>query len=757
MEITDKNGNQTAARLPHVVYASRRCLMTRTGEAILKAQQEGAHPIRYSTIRCGLNPKRKGEQTDRLRHAALQAVFQSVASRIGIYKHVVTLVANRLVIDDPSIASCGWKTFYDRTWSAVDAVASKKETSNDLHRAVASILAENKEHLPEKVLFDLRQQETCQLEMHTVEHIQTFPERLAHAMCVRVAEATPQLKWKAVDLLGKRAAAYALCCPTQLGAEDAALRKCGEGSDAAFAAACTERARLGDLVSVARSGKPFVQQFNNKTLHLLLPHLMRLSAWSEEWLDAHFAARREGESTATDDDDPVGDVRRWARSRLPKPCTALPIAKLKAAMVLYCCTEVETLLQNLRRKAACKKRARNDNAQPRNEWPAMVDKADFASAIFNTESFKGRRGTAVLEHGALAPKWRIASFRTDGVALSVTFVSGHAPEAFNASALMKRGYHIAEPDAKVDASTSRGLFFVGERRCDLLPTAMPVRATVVDPGFCKPVHVASVRTDSPDALADAEHWHITEEEWMRDSGRKRAQESERKRREGTSYGEAIKKIAAAGRRKSATSAFTEYVEEMLATLTIRGTELRSVARSAARWQQKRCLARFIGRLCDRLFDRSSTRPNKNETPPDAATREEQRRRLMELRQTRQQTPTVVFFGDATYGPTMRGHNAIPKKGILRELCHRGLTFLLDEYRTSKMCPCGHDELKTKALRLRAHKSNGAACPLLTRLGDKSCDRDALASLNMVSCALCALSGRRRPEHLCRTRCLRCSE
>ena len=45
-------------------------------------------------------------------------------------------------------------------------------------------------------------------------------------------------------------------------------------------------------------------------------------------------------------------------------------------------------------------------------------------------------------------------------------------------------------------------------------------------------------------------------------------------------------------------------------------------------------------------------------------------------------------------------------------------------------------------RLRAHKSDGAVCPLLTRLDARSCDRDAFASLNMVSCALCALGGGR---------------
>ena len=34
------------------------------------------------------------------------------------------------------------------------------------------------------------------------------------------------------------------------------------------------------------------------------------------------------------------------------------------------------------------------------------------------------------------------------------------------------------------------------------------------------------------------------------------------------------------------------------------------ARSVARWHQNRCLARSIGRLCDRLFDRTSMQKGK---------------------------------------------------------------------------------------------------------------------------------------------------
>ena len=740
--------------------------MTRTGEAILKAKQEAAYPLRFCTVRCGVNPQRHEGQTPRLRHPALQPLFQSVASKIGVYRHVVTLVANQLVITDTTRAACGWKTFYDRTWSAVEAVAAGKPASNELHAAVADVLATAPINLPEKVLFDLRQQETAQLETHTIEHLETFPDRLLHVMRVRIAEAMPHLKWSVIEALGKRAATYALSCPTHLATAESAIHVCGDGADATLVIACEERASMGDLVAASRGDKPFLKQFTKKTIYLLLPHLIRLSAWSEQWLDARcLASTDEGaDENAAEDDAPVEAPRRWRRSRLAKPCSALPIAQLKAAMVLYCCTEVETLLKNAQQTIR-RKRGRDESSSVAADdmWTASAaDKADFASAIFNLDSFKGRRGCEMLADGTTAHKWRIASFRTDGVALAVTFVSGRAPAAFNAANLMQKGYQLAAPDTPVDPSTTRrGLYFVGETRCDVAPTVAAVRATVVDPGFCKPVHVASVRTDSAVPFDDTEHWHLTEAEWMHDSGRARAQASERCRRDGTEYGRALESLSGTGRRKSATTTFVEYAGAMLRTLAVRAAELTSVARSAARWQQKRCLARFIGRLCDRLFDRTSTRPKKNQLPSQhqpsmtASEREELRRRLMEVRRQRREAPTVVFFGDASYGPSMRGHNAIPKKGLLRELCHRGLTFLLDEYKTSKMCPCGHDELKTTGYRFRAHKSDGAACPLLTRLGAKSCDRDALASLNMVSCALCALAGRTRPEHLCRQLCRRC--
>ena len=151
---------------------------------------------------------------------------------------------------------------------------------------------------------------------------------------------------------------------------------------------------------------------------------------------------------------------------------------------------------------------------------------------------------------------------------------------------------------------------------------------------------------------------------------------------------------------------------MFHTLATRAAELISVAHSAARWQQKRCLTRFIGRLCDRLFDRTSTRSGKNTPSLEKSTCEQHRARLMEMRRLQRETPTVVFFGDASYGPTMRDHSAIPKKGILRELCHRGLTVAGGCYRhrrVARVLERAHAFSASSTSRNRVSKSTPTCC------------------------------------------------
>ena len=233
---------------------------------------------------------------------------------------------------------------------------------------------------------------------------------------------------------------------------------------------------------------------------------------------------------------------------------------------------------------------------------------------------------------------------------------------------------------------------------------------------------------------------------MRESGRKQKQEAEEKRRRGTEYGKVLEEMGKTRGRKSVSSAFDKYCHAMFSSLGIRSKELLSTARTVARWMHKRKMASFIGKICDKLFDRASLRVKKNLLPsPISEADKEELRQKLKAKRMECKANRAVFFGDAGFGATMKGHNAIPKKKILRELCHRGLTILLDEFKTSKMCPCGEFELKTTAGRVRSHQTNGSPCSFLC----SSCDRDSLAAMNMLQCAVCAFQGKPRPTHLCR--------
>jgi hypothetical protein len=77
---------------------------------------------------------------------------------------------------------------------------------------------------------------------------------------------------------------------------------------------------------------------------------------------------------------------------------------------------------------------------------------------------------------------------------------------------------------------------------------------------------------------------------------------------------------------------------------------------------------------------------------------------------------------------------------------------LEEFRTSKMCPCGLSSL-THVIgdrRLRCHQAGGSDECRITCATSVLRDRDSLATLNMLQCAQSCLLGRRWPLHLSRT-------
>ena len=92
---------------------------------------------------------------------------------------------------------------------------------------------------------------------------------------------------------------------------------------------------------------------------------------------------------------------------------------------------------------------------------------------------------------------------------------------------------------------------------------------------------------------------------------------------------------------------------------------------------------------------------------------------------------TVFVGNGTFKCTMRGNPSMPKKNLLKRLGVRTVAVLIDEFRTSKQCPCGGGELRDNSTtndgkRVRVHKTDGV-CNLLLHVDD----RDELAPVNML--------------------------
>ena len=122
---------------------------------------------------------------------------------------------------------------------------------------------------------------------------------------------------------------------------------------------------------------------------------------------------------------------------------------------------------------------------------------------------------------------------------------------------------------------------------------------------------------------------------------------------------------------------------------------------------------------------------------------------------RQKEETCCFWGGIVQDKERI--NTAPRKAIVQALGDRRLAFVLDEFRTSKMCPggCGGEMKDTSSYRVRRcttefGEGRSSMCPL-SRCGDGpfTCDRDASATINMTLSIKACLDGQSWPSHLLR--------
>ena len=156
-------------------------------------------------------------------------------------------------------------------------------------------------------------------------------------------------------------------------------------------------------------------------------------------------------------------------------------------------------------------------------------------------------------------------------------------------------------------------------------------------------------------------------------------------------------------------------------------------------------------MSDHFFDRETLCPKRAASRLPSITPKEREilSHCLQDAKQRERKKQVVFFGDGNFRCSTQKHNSLPKKRLLNNMATKGLVFLIDEFYTSKMCPCGHSPLTTKddtsKSRLRRHTTGDTVCPL----SHHTEDRDELACINMLNCALRGIRGQDRPSFLCR--------
>ena len=327
-----------------------------------------------------------------------------------------------------------------------------------------------------------------------------------------------------------------------------------------------------------------------------------------------------------------------------------------------------------------------------------------------------------------------------------------------------------------------------------------VEIVCIDPGCSD---VISVRqsplkggSNAADIIKNSTAWAVSNKTYqtMVGAGQQQALECGR-RNINIQYGEAIHEAANTRRRTAVPSSIQKYIKHMGPYLKAYMKEVTSRYRRYVKWQIERRRTGVIDCLANMIFGKVSTKteerlmkhvdkykpceswtPHSTMSEGTAKRKRYESQRLVECRDrlhkiiktTRDNTQPrkhrVCFFGDGSFG-AQRGHASVPRKDLVRALARRGLTVMLDEFRTSARCPGCGSEMKDddKGHRIRqctsnddkCNEQNTDACLLHSKEGGVyRADRDEVATVNMMMCAVAALEyGRskceRRPTHLCR--------
>lgn len=367
-----------------------------------------------------------------------------------------------------------------------------------------------------------------------------------------------------------------------------------------------------------------------------------------------------------------------------------------------------------------------------------VFKDDCTPEIFFQNNFKltGRAKRRV-------DKFRINSFTSNGVEVHLQLISEKTKMKpfYNSEELNKAGYSkLKAPETgQVSHEGKRGVFRIAQTRCDLAPLPEKKRSSteldifVIDPGVKDLVAMRTTPYKQCDSAAQitksSSTLTMSSAEYAKASGRlllQRRESMRRKRKDGR-YGDAIARLSKEQRLTSSIVTFESYLSVYIDDFQVHHQEVMTRCRRSTRETVRKMRHQAIDRIANQISGSSSKGAKKKR---------------------------LVAFGGASF-KTKKGSTPSPRKAIIRALGNRRLTFVLNEFKTSKMCPgaCGGEMVNTPTYRIRRcsmelGEGGTYLCPLSERDGRPfELDQDASATINMTLSVKACLDGQRWLNHL----------
>ena len=363
--------------------------------------------------------------------------------------------------------------------------------------------------------------------------------------------------------------------------------------------------------------------------------------------------------------------------------------------------------------------------------------------------------------------WLLDGFSTNGMELVLQFKTAkkgvHAASP-NVDIISKRGYNdIPVPRAaiQVKESCGRGLFRAHENRSPLrfdISEDWNGRVIAIDPGQLKMLQVVScdwktlrdndsLPNDTIEAMINFSKpqpsylnghvhiWNVTNAEYRERTGQKAFATFEGHRRQCFRFKTLLEQIGE-------TSCKTCNCEEFFCYLKVIATHFSSLQREnnrldrrKMRWITKRKTNKTLDKIASRMLRSSSHRKNKAKEKPNVSNK----------------PMPIVFFGDGNW-KQCKGSPPVPRKPLIKRLAARTITVMMDEYRTSKMCPCHgcNSELtnqnspgnrRVRVCTRRNSSGDGTSGCIVNRVG--GIDRDVAGGLSILVCGKDELLSRKR--------------